>query len=151
MGLDHYAGDPRFVECELRLLGTTSRSRNDITTAWRIIDRIERDDANGMMRATWSYRRYLVAAILARTGQADSAHAVIQRVRAGERSDPRRVPAPMAEAYARVSLGENDRAFAVLGEYLRRAPEARLQIMHIPWYQSLHSDPRWAALTRPSP
>jgi serine/threonine-protein kinase len=151
MGLDHYAGDPRFAECELRLLASTSRDRKDVAKAWGIIERIERDDASGMMQATWSFRRYQLATILAHAGLADSAHAVIARTQAGERGDSKKVRAPMAEAYARAALGENDRAFAVLSEYLGTAPEARLQIAHLPWYQALHSDSRWAALMRPSP
>jgi tetratricopeptide (TPR) repeat protein len=149
-GLAHYAGDPRFAECELTILGWTGRSRNDVAAAWRLVGEIARRDTLHLLAATWAYERLLVAAVIARSGMADSARHVLDFVQAQARTDPTKRTAPLGEAYVRLLLGDRDGALARLGDYLRATPNARAQVATHPWFRPLRGDPRFDALVRPA-
>jgi serine/threonine-protein kinase len=147
LGLDRSPGDPRFTECELTLLGTTGATGGDARAAWRLLDRIEREDTLGMLGRTWGYRRLMVAAILARGGNADSARRVLARVQATP--EEQRGLTSIFEAYVLVLLKDPDAAIARLSERLRTAPEYRTQVATLPYFRPLHDDPRFASLVRP--
>lgn len=146
LGLMHYARDVRFVECELILLGWTGRSRGDVGAAWRLVNGIEQRDTVGELAATWTLRRFMVAAVLARSGMRDSARAMVASVRAQQRRDPTTRGAPLGEAYVRLLLNDRDSALVHLTDYLRSAPPARAQIAQHPWFRPLRGDPRFDAL-----
>ncbi len=148
-GLAHYAGDPRFTECELTLLGWTAASRGQATDAWRVLDDIERRDTLHMLAPTWGYRRLMVAAVLARAGMTDSARHILDAVRAAAPADPRKRSTLSTEAYVQLLLGDRDAAIANLTEYLRATPMARAQVARNPWFQTLRGDPRFVALVQP--
>jgi len=147
-GLAHYAGDPRFTECQLTILGWTARSSEDLANAWRLIQDIERRDTLHILAATWGYRRLMVAAILARSGVADSARHILDVVRA---AGPSKRSTLVPEAYVQLLLGDRDGALASLSEYLQATPLARAQTAQNPWFQALHIDPRFIALTQTNP
>jgi tetratricopeptide (TPR) repeat protein len=149
MGLTHYAGDPRFTECELTLLGWTAASRSDVANAWRVLDDVERRDTLHLLAPTWGYRRLMVAAILARAGMTDSARHVFDAVRAAAPTDPQKRSTLSTEAYVQLLLGDRAAAIASLTEYLRATPMARAQIAQDPWFQALRGDPRFVALVQP--
>ena len=143
MGKRRFPGDPRFIECDLRLLGATGNRREDASRGWQIIEQIEREDSVGMFAATWSFRRMMVAAILARAGLRDSAMAVIARTEAQRGRQP---DAYAAEAYVRVLLNDRGGALSRLQRLIVSQRADRLWISRSPWYRDLHSDPEFRAL-----
>ena len=148
LGLQHSPGDPQFTECELTVLGMSARSARDASVAWRLVERIEREDSLGILSMTWGYRRLMVAAILARSGLRDSAARVLDRVRATPLETRGRTEA--FEAQVLLLLGRRDEALARLGELLQRSPHARTAVAALPYFRPLHGDPRFEALVRPA-
>jgi tetratricopeptide (TPR) repeat protein len=144
-GQRRFPGDPRFTECELRLLGATGARRGDAAEAWRIVEEIERADTVGMLASSWSFRRMMVAAVLARAGMRDSALAVLYRAGAERGSRP---GADAAEAWVRVILGDRDGALRLLRAIVAAEPEERRWISRVPWYRRLHDDPDFRSLVQ---
>jgi hypothetical protein len=50
------------------------------------------------------------------------------------------------EAYAWTSLGQRDTALALLGTVTRAQPADRAAVGRLPWFKSLHGDPRFERL-----
>jgi TolB-like protein/tetratricopeptide (TPR) repeat protein len=143
-GLARFRGDPRFSECRLALLGWFGRGRRQATEAWRVLAEIERRDSAGTLAETGAYRRMLVAVILARSGLRDSAVAVIGRTRAEAQRPPGRA-AMLAEAYARLLVGQRDEALSLIEEYASLDPVSRRYAAATPWFAPLRDDPRFRA------
>ncbi len=95
-------------------------------------------------------RHLLVAAVLARSGLADSARAVIRRTRAAATNPAAQSSLDYDEAYVRLLLGERDIALQLLAKCLRRRPENRAYVAESPWFRALHDNPRFQALVRPA-
>ena len=148
IGLSYYPGDPRFTECQLRILGSGARSRSAASEAWTELGRIEAADSLGRLSATWGYRRLMVAAILARSGLQDSARAVMSHVRQQQPAEAQIASRP-AEAYLHLLLGDQEAAVQVLADYLRALPPGSASpiLMH-PWFDTVRNDPRLDALAR---
>jgi eukaryotic-like serine/threonine-protein kinase len=144
-----FIGDPRFGDCRITLLGWTGRGSDAVTDAWRQVREVEQRDTSGSMAMTWSHRRLMVAAILARSGNADSARAVLGRIRAEVTEHPASVPVPLAEAHVRTLLGDRDAAIDIVASVLAATPDLRAHVARSPWFRSLRSDPRFSALVRP--
>ncbi len=147
MAQTRYPGDRRFTQCELNILGWSGRSPTDVRTAWDLLTRIERNDSTGLTRASWHYRRLMIAAILARAGLGDSAAAVVSRARA-ELAD--RVAAPYPEAYVATLLGKHDEAIRLLAQALAASPNDRSVVANHPWYIALRKDTQFTALIESS-
>jgi serine/threonine-protein kinase len=147
-GLSIYPGDPRFTECNLRILGSSARSREAVSEAWTELGRIEAADSLRRLTATWGYRRLMVAAILARSRLPDSARAVLAIVLRDQPAEAVSSSRP-AEAYLHLLLGDTDAAVQVLAEYLRTLPPGRSApiLMH-PWFVTVRNDPRLDPLSR---
>jgi tetratricopeptide (TPR) repeat protein len=150
-GLSHYPGDPRFSECELSILGWTGNTAADVDVAWRTLEKIEKQDANHILAATWGFRRLMVGAVLARAKMPDSARAVIAAVKAQSASDPSLAGASLPEAYVQLLLNDADGAIATLAARLRVAPQLRVEVSALPWFRPLSSDARFKALINPTP
>lgn len=148
LGLLYYAGDPRFTECTLRILGSTAKSRQSVSEAWEELDRIERRDSLHLLDATWGYRRLLVAAILVRSGARDTARAVLLRVQQNQPVIAKPASEP-AEAYLLLLLGDKEAAALRLADHLRRLPAGqRAALLHHPWFRALQGDPGLDSLKR---
>jgi serine/threonine-protein kinase len=148
LGLSYYPGDARFIECNLRILGSSARSPSAVPGAWTEVASIEAADTLGRLRATWGYRRLMVAAILARSRLQDSARAVMAVVERQQPADAQVASRP-AEAYVHLLLGDKETAVQVLADYLRTLPPGRgTPILMHPWFVSLRNDPRLNALAR---
>ncbi|HET7464922.1 MAG TPA: hypothetical protein VFJ82_27005, partial [Longimicrobium sp.] len=123
-GRQRFAGDWRFVECGLTLLREDRSRPPDPAGAWRLVARLDRLDPPERAAAEGRgyspvYRRALVAAILARAGERDSARAVLARARAMVAGDPERtLDLAYDEAYVLLLLGEPEAARAKLAEVL---------------------------------
>jgi hypothetical protein len=150
-GLTHYAGDPRFTECELTVLGWTGQSRSDATKAWQLLTTIEQRDTVGMLAAAWGFRRLMVASVLARAGLGDSARNVLSQVQTGPSTDPSRRSTVFPEARVMLLLGDKEAALRRLSEYLQTAPHQRPRVAEHPWFRPLRDDPRFAAMVGPTP
>ena len=147
-GLRHYAGDPRFMECDLTLFGWTGRTVADAESAWSSLRRIEQRDSAHLLASTWHYRRLMVAAVLARVGKQDSARAVLRQIVARQASDSTLQPQALAEGYVRLLLGDREAALTGIATRLREAPQERAEIAAMSWFRELHGDPRFNALLR---
>lgn len=148
-GTERYPEDPRFIGCELTLAGWVWEGRRQVATAWRLLTDIERRDSLGVLASAWTWRRMMVAAVLARTGMHDSAVAVLDRTRQQGAERGGGPSLAHVEAYVRLLLGEREGALGLLAGYLQSQPEARAYVAHSPWYRALHADPRFRALVRP--
>ncbi|MGH7711145.1 MAG: protein kinase domain-containing protein [Gemmatimonadaceae bacterium] len=138
-----YPDDPRFSQCALNVLGWAGRNLADAGLAWRLLERIERSDTTAPARNTWSFRRVMVAAVLARARMRDSARAVLTRAHAQRGERP---TAALAEAYVRVLLGEHDQALGLITSHLSAMPNDRAVVRNHPWFRELHRDERFSAL-----
>jgi serine/threonine-protein kinase len=143
LGISRFADDLRFTDCGLYVLGGSGKTAADVASAWRILRDVERGDSTGYSEATWSTRRMMVAAVLARAGMHDSARAVLART-AHDRGD--KPAADRLEAYVRLLLGDRDAALGLLAKVLAQAPNDRAWVARFPWYQELREDPRFKAL-----
>ena len=148
LGLSYYPGDPRFTECQLRILGSGARTPSAVSEAWTELGRIEAADTLGRLSATWGYRRLMVAAILARSGLQDSARAVMSAVRQQQPPQAQLASRP-AEAYLHLLLGDEDSAVQVLVDYLSALPPGSgTQILMHPWFNTVRNNPRLDARSR---
>jgi serine/threonine protein kinase/tetratricopeptide (TPR) repeat protein len=148
LGLSYYAGDPRFIECNLRILGSSARSRSAVPDAWAELMQIEAADSLRRLDATWGYRRLMVAAILAQSGLHDSARAVLEVVKR-QQPEIAEQPSRPAEAYLHLLLGDRNAAVQTLVEYMSALPPGSgTQILMHPWFVTVRDDPRLASLSR---
>ncbi len=145
-GIQRFPRDPNFVDCELRILGWSAKGEHQIATAWRLLTNAETMDSGGPTTVPWLDRRLMVAAVVARTGLADSARAVLLRARRGAQDDSLAAQIADEEAYVRLLLGERDEALRLLTGYLRWRPQSRESIGQSPWFRPLRSDSRFRAL-----
>ncbi|HXI33377.1 MAG TPA: protein kinase, partial [Gemmatimonadales bacterium] len=137
-----------FVSCDFRIIAWSGQGRTAAADAWRLAAVVDRVDTDPEMVGD---RRLLFAAVLARSGLADSARAVIRRTRAAITSPAAQQTLDYDEAYVRVLLGERDAALRLLGNYLRTRPENRAYVAESPWFRTLHDDPRFRSLVAVSP
>jgi tetratricopeptide (TPR) repeat protein len=148
LGLSYYPGDARFIECNLRILGSSARSRSAVPAAWTEVAKIEAADSLGRLGATWGYRRLMVAAILARSGLHDSARTVLNVVTRQQPEVAQQSSRP-AEAYLQLLLGDDHAAVQILADYLRAMPPGSgAPILMHPWFESVRDDPRLVSLSR---
>ncbi len=148
-GLSHYGGDPRFSECDLTVLGWTGKTAADVDAAWRALARIEQQDANHILAATWGYRRMMISALLARAQLPDSARAVLVSVKAQASKDPSLARRTLPEAYVRLLLHDVSGAIETIAARLEVSPQSRVEVASLPWFAPLHGDPRFEALVKP--
>ena len=143
-----FPSDLEFAHCELRIIGWSGHGRAAIARARRLIDSLETepDSRSGTFPAD---RRLLLAAIYARSGQTDSARALVAEARAAYPPDTGAAWFLSAEAYVHVLLGERTPALALLARILAASPQLRGHIAHTPWFEAIHDDPKFVALAGP--
>jgi serine/threonine-protein kinase len=138
IGLMHSRTDPRFAECGLTLVGWTGRTRRDVDSAWALLRDIESQDSRGMLAATRTYRRLLVAAVAARAGLRDSARSMLDRATVAD--------ARHEAAYVALLAGDRDEALRLLEEHVRGGGAIEMGLLHDPWFVPLRDEPRFRAL-----
>jgi serine/threonine-protein kinase len=144
-GKRRFPGDVRLAECRLTALGWYGQSGADAVAAWRELAAIEAADWTGVLRQSATYRRVMVAAVLARAGLVDSAQAVMARVRRREWSAETSL-LDYYEAFIRTVAGDHDGALRLLERQLSRAPGTVDQIATSRWFAPLRADPRFQGL-----
>ena len=142
-GHARFASDWRFSFCRLTLLYMPSGQRPDAATAWRLVAELERvtsPSERPMLAPRW---RMLVAGVLARAGQQDSARRTLLAAKAAARDDPEM---DYYEAGVHVLLGEHRQALSLLERYVAYFPQVRRYLEGDPVFEPLHADPRFQAL-----
>jgi serine/threonine-protein kinase len=148
-GKRRFPEDPAFVQCQLLLYTTRAREPDGaaVTAAWRLADSLVKltpptgqayQRLNGQM---------IVAAVLARAGQADSARRLVERSQGNAELDPTRDLMLMG-AFVYTLLDDRARAVDYLRTYLARNPGRRVELAKDPgwWFRPLASDPGFLAV-----
>jgi TolB-like protein/tetratricopeptide (TPR) repeat protein len=146
VGLHRFPADPKFVSCRLWLM-TSSASAPDVSLAWKLADSIvqlarSQDQPFERLKA-----RMAVAAVLARSGLADSARHVVERSRGNPDVDPTD-DLRYIEAFVHVLLKDRTEAIDALKSYLAVNPDRRTTLADDPgwWFEDLKDDSRFKEL-----
>jgi serine/threonine-protein kinase len=146
IGQRRFPSNPKFVECQLLLMTTKARDP-DPALAWRLADSLvklapaperEYQQLNGQM---------LVAAVLARAGQSDSAKRLAGRSEGNAEVDASRDLTLLA-AYVYELAGDAGQAIDALKLYFTANPSQRSNFADDPgWmFRDLSADPRFRRL-----
>jgi tetratricopeptide (TPR) repeat protein len=133
-GLRRYPAEVSFTAGKLVVMAGWDRASASADTAWALL-------SAGL--EGWAPGRLLVAGVLARDGQPDSARAVIAGVRAEGSDDPW---LDYYEANTRIQLGEPARAMDLLESYLEAIPSRRSYIARDWWWRPLSDRARFVEL-----
>ena len=133
-----------FIALKLLFLAGSDGPEPDADEAWQLqqlfVDKSPPQKrpqrrVDGLMR---------VAAVLARSGLADSAEAVVLQARAADaQNDPL---TDYYEANVRLQLEQRDQALSLLRGYLEARPDRKTYIAEDWWWRPLRDDPRFKAL-----
>ncbi|HEY8795786.1 MAG TPA: hypothetical protein VIM15_12645, partial [Gemmatimonadaceae bacterium] len=146
VGGKRFATDPRFVECQLDLLGTKAMTP-DPALAWKLSDSIVKLTPESSRRYAAASTQLAVAAVLARAGLADSAKHVLASTRTPSDVDPTR-DLEYNRAFAWTLLGDKSAAIKSLAIYLSANPSAAVGFnSDNNWrWRSIADDPRFERL-----
>lgn len=145
-GQRRFAGDPRFIECELSQFALRGHPP-DVPRTWRLAAEYEQAWSPAEREWRRRYGQMFVAMALVRAGLTDSARAVAARARAGADLDPTR-DLEYLEAIVHNLLGDRDAALRHLSVYYATNPQLRAQLARDEtwWFRNLRDDPRYRAL-----
>ena len=132
-GRSRYPAEAAFPAAALVILSGWEGAEADVQMGW---------DLSAALPG-WLNAELLVAGVLARAGLADSARAVVERVRPQVAEDPW---ARYYEANTQIQLGDAERAVALLGEFLELMPDRRAYIANDWWWKGLSEDEDFQAL-----
>lgn len=124
---ERFAPDWFAGACRLQLMAWDSTEKPTADSAWRIARNAAAAAPELIRDAVSAQLDVLVAAVLARTGAADSARRMLDNIASRISADPTQDQEPTSsmllelEAAARVKLGDTERAIAILTSYLKRA------------------------------
>ena len=143
--------DPDFVECQLWLM-TTKAKDPDVPLAWKLADSVLVLSAPEDTAYKRNNTRLIVAAVLARAGQADSARHLVKRYKGDAALDPTRDLAYIS-SFVYTLTGDKDDALQQLKIYLAASPGRRASFAEDPgwWYRDLQSDPRFQQAVNSKP
>jgi serine/threonine protein kinase/TolB-like protein/tetratricopeptide (TPR) repeat protein len=151
-GVRDYPRDSRFLDCEVTLLAEDNRKSPDPATAWRLVRRANEIDPAARARADGRpylpiYREMMVAMVLARVGQRDSALSIARRARDAIDNDSEvRIDFLYDDAYLHLLLGKQAESIRLLSEYLAARPSlGSLLSRHHRW-QPLWNHPAFISL-----
>jgi len=141
--LAEYPEDPSFRFKQLQYLASTGADSGAVTEAWEVLERFE----SLIPADSWPPGPPLVAAVAARAGMEDSARAILAGMpRRSERSPNTSLNA----AYARLLLGDEDRALDLLSDFLEANPGQRDYVAREWWWRPLRDHPRFREMVRDS-
>ena len=154
IGMRDYPRDSRFLDCELTLLAEKNGNKPDPVRAWTLVRHANEVDPPGHARAAGrpymeAYRQMMLAAVLAKAGEQDSAEAIVTRMRAAVANDTSvAVDFLYDDAYLSLLLGKQANAIRLLSEYLAARPSVTSLLSRHQRWQPLWNDPRFIALVR---
>ncbi|HYD53862.1 MAG TPA: hypothetical protein VEA99_14590, partial [Gemmatimonadaceae bacterium] len=149
-GVRRFPSAPELRACELSVLGWAGRGRADATRAWTLLAREEAALGGPEGPALFPAGRAFAAAVLARSGLTDSAHAVLGATRARLGRDSVGPRWLVYEAMVRTALGERAPALTLLERAVASDVGLRPSIASLPWFVTLRGERRFIALTEPS-
>ena len=141
-----YAHDPTLGPCELTVLGWTGRGTRDIRRTWELVAEMERGGFWPLIEGMSPEARFFAAAVLARSGQRDSAMAVVSDTRRRLVAAGMPTANSLGEAFVEVLLGESDAALDVLERAAMSDSTIRDRAARLPWFTPLQSSPRFRQL-----
>ena len=149
VGRRRFPDDLNFTDCGLRTLGWLGEGPDDVRVARAELDSLEAAAAAKPAALPQAERRLLYAALLARSGDPDSARRVLERTRSWgaaqlDRADAEYLRYPAAWVYH--LTGQSDSALALLGRYLADHPASRPYAAKSRWFAGLHEEPRFRRL-----
>jgi eukaryotic-like serine/threonine-protein kinase len=137
----------RFVDCQLWLL-TTPNADLDIRRAWTLAARADSLTPAPQVAFRTRLRAILVASVIGRAGQRDSAERVFAAARTADaRIDPTQDLVGY-EAVARTLMGQSNEAMTILKQYVATHPEhsfRRNGMLHW-WWRGLEQRPDFQAV-----
>jgi serine/threonine protein kinase/tetratricopeptide (TPR) repeat protein len=149
-GQGRFPGDYRFWECKVWEL-TFPSVAPDVEEAWRLQRRTVELTPEARREFENHHTLILVAEVLAKASQPDSARKVLLQARAGADVDPNQ-ELTFFEAHVRTELGDYDEAIECLNNYMAGffaggGGDPGDWASHW-WWRGLQSDPRFQALVR---
>ncbi|HEY0015639.1 MAG TPA: BTAD domain-containing putative transcriptional regulator [Longimicrobium sp.] len=142
-GAGRFPGDWKFVQCHLLLLRADPGRLPDAARAVRLLGELDRVDPPARARAEGRayaplFRQAVVAAVVARSGNADSARAMLARARREAASDADLTTSLAYDAaYVHRVLGQPDSARALLAWAFARRPAMREFALRDPLFRGL--------------
>lgn len=145
-GLRRFPANSWFTECRLFMLTTRAESA-DVARARMLADSLVALSAPSDTAYVRLESRMLVAAVLARANQPDSARSLVRRSLGNSEIDPTRDLANLA-GFVYVLLGDREQAINQVGQYLAANPRRRTAFSNDPgwWYNPIASDPAFQRL-----
>jgi len=142
---NRFPNDLEFAHCELRTLGWSGRGGSAIARGWRIVDSL--DAAAPANTGTYpAERRLLIAMLYARSGDADSAGALLAASRNMSGQDSTAAWFLLAEARIRLLLGERQPALQLLLRTVAANPQLRNYIARAAWFAPLRREPEFVRI-----
>jgi hypothetical protein len=152
-----YPQNPRFVDCQLTLLAEDDRRAPDPKRALRLVAKANAMEPPERAKAAGRplmpiYRDMMAAIVLARVGNADSAHAIARRARSSVGGDSLlSMDLVYEEAYLHLVLGERKETLRLLSYYLTARPSLRDLVSRHPRWRALWNDSAFVRLVRKPP
>ncbi len=143
-GRRRYPADPRFVSCAL-LIMTAKLDPPDPARAWRLADSVVTLTGDPIeQRYQRLYTRTLVAGVLARAGQRDSARALLRSIKPDPEADPSNDLANTS-AFIWILAGDTTEAVNQIKAFLVANPAVRNDFRDHPnwWFLGISNDPRY--------
>ncbi|NIM48371.1 MAG: hypothetical protein GTN62_01765, partial [Gemmatimonadales bacterium] len=145
-GSRRFPNDYLFQDCQLRMM-VTEQVDPDVGRAWQLVAQLAANTPEDR-REYWRRRGEMFAGgVIGRTGDLDSARAVLVRARGNREIDPDHELAEF-EAYVRTTLGDYDEAIELLKRVVAANPDQAFEPDEdIPWYfEPLTDHPGFQAL-----
>jgi len=148
VGLHRFPTEPRFTECRLRLMATSTVPA-DIPRAWRLVDTLVAAAPEGERAFRRGEGQVFAAGAVAKAGLADSARHILARVDVAVDADPTR-DIDIDKAFVWTLVGDKDAALRALKIYVTANPGQGngLGDDHNWRFRPLRDDPRFQALIR---
>jgi serine/threonine-protein kinase len=142
-----FPGDLSAPRCELFMLTTKARAAPDVGLAWRLADSVTKVAPENRKRFLELNSHMLVAAVLARAGQKDSAVRLAERSKGDSDLNPTRDLA-LFGAFVYAQLGDTPKAVDLLGVYLQANERLRAAYADDPgwWFRGISVDPAFKRL-----
>ncbi|HKV76037.1 MAG TPA: serine/threonine-protein kinase [Gemmatimonadales bacterium] len=142
-GHQRFPADPRFTECQLWLL-TTKQKEPDAARAWKLADTLLKMTPEGDTAFAGLQSRTIVAVVLARAGQRDSARRLLARSRENPVIDPQ-YDLSYIGSFAWLQAGDTTEALKSLKAYLVANPARRQTFAQDPgwWLRGLQDNPQF--------
>lgn len=148
-GRERFLGNPLLAECALHLAARSGLGDSAIAEAWRALATIEASDSAAVLRRARPTHRLWVAAVIARSGHADSARRVADRAVAGL-PPAERLQNGLFEAYVALQNDDVEMALDTLQRFLAAHPQDRAFVAQTALFRRLRQDPRFQLLVRRS-